>query len=141
MLPSSAVCFMTMVRFTYCARNNIVHVFCFNRSEHEMFPTGAPFILSTCDPLQVVANTGEFCLIYDTHGTLFHTKSSKREDFKTCDFRSGDFCYEMKMCVQKLHPTLITRLAMLTTTTNDRILINKRQTAYPTNSSFYTPIS
>ena len=29
-------------------------------------PTGASFILSTCDLLQVVANEEEFCLIYDT---------------------------------------------------------------------------
>ena len=29
-------------------------------------PTGAPFILSTCDLLQIVAKTNEFRLIYDT---------------------------------------------------------------------------
>ena len=28
--------------------------------------TSTPFILSTCDSLQIVANAGEFCLIYDT---------------------------------------------------------------------------
>ena len=40
--------------------------------------TGAPFILSTCDLLQVVAKTGEFCLIYDTWYFISYEKYEKR---------------------------------------------------------------
>jgi len=54
----------------------------------------ALYILLKCDLLQVVADAGEFCLILDywTHGTLFHTKSTKTDNLKTCDCRKGDFC-------------------------------------------------
>ena len=41
-------------------------------------PTGAPFILSTCDLLQVVANEGEFCLIYDTWSLVQSVLGEKR---------------------------------------------------------------
>ena len=43
-------------------------------------PTGAPFILSTCDLLQIVANAGEFCLMYDTWYFISYEKYEKRED-------------------------------------------------------------
>ena len=54
-------------------------------------PTDAPFSLSTCDLLQVVASALKFRLIYDAWYFIY-TKSSKREDLKSCDFRR--FLYE-----------------------------------------------
>ena len=45
---------------TYCTG------FLFKSIEMRNGLTGTSFILSTCDLLQVVANEGEFCLIYDT---------------------------------------------------------------------------
>ena len=41
-------------------------------------PTGAPFILSTCDLLQIVAIEKEFCLIYDTWYFISYEKYEKR---------------------------------------------------------------
>ena len=41
-------------------------------------PTGAPFILLTCDLLQVVANEEEFCLIYDTWSLIQSVLVEKR---------------------------------------------------------------
>ena len=41
-------------------------------------PMAAPFILSTCNLLQVVANTREFCLIYDTWYFIAYEKYEKR---------------------------------------------------------------
>ena len=42
-------------------------------------PTGAPFILSTCDLLQIVAKTREFRLIYDTWYFISYEKYEKRK--------------------------------------------------------------
>ena len=42
-------------------------------------PTGAPFILSTCDLLQIVAKTSEFRLIYDTWYFISYEKYEKRK--------------------------------------------------------------
>ena len=39
---------------------------------------GAPFILSTCDLLQIVAIEKEFCLIYDTWYFISYEKYEKR---------------------------------------------------------------
>ena len=42
-------------------------------------PVAAPFILSTCDLLQIVAKTREFRLIYDTWYFISYEKYEKRK--------------------------------------------------------------
>ena len=81
-------------------------------------PTGASFILSTFNLFQVVANKGEFCLIYDTWYFISYEKFEKRRLW----FQVRRFMYVKWKCAFRNGIRPPHQIAYKTTT-NDRILM------------------